>query len=600
MKKLLLAFCGILAIPFAAHGQDWPLYRWALARNTSNFLGGDLSPDGQVMATISDGPRLRTWNVNDRSMMISLNLDDQPYGVAVSADGAYTAVSFAGNHLRLYWTYSGEMIWESRPAQSLGDVIYDVKFAPDGTRMYVCTSRGQVAAVSISGVRLYITQPSAEDLTHLAVSPSGDLLAVGGFDNKVKVLRATDGFKKLDIAGHTDNVSEVAFAPDKTIYSGSIDNTVRKWNPTTGAQVGGTINTGEDVYALAVSPDGTKFAVNNTTGKTKLYSSAGTLLKSATGVNNRYQFWTEFAPTGATLYSCGENGEILARNVADLSYSLGIGVPDEDTTSLAWLPNGQQIFSGHYAGQVSSWNNQTGAQATRRNVGYTVRSLAASPDGSLLAYGTEGNWIELYSTSTGAVTQLTDTGMGDVLYLEFSPDGSKFISISNDHDARLWRTADGAMLGKLSHTVNVSSASFSPNGINVATGDDSGLVRIWNAGTRAWVKDIPTVSQRIVRLKYSGDAKLLGVEHNDKIDIRIVATTATKQTFTADSGSFNDFDVAPDGDTLVSVDDGGYIHFWSMKGSGGSFYLNNLDFTPNVVRYSPYRTVSRLEAHKAE
>jgi len=66
---------------------------------------------------------------------------------------------------------------------------------------------------------------------------------------------------------------------------------------------------------------------------------------------------------------------------------------------------------------------------------------------------------------------------GGVMSAEFSPDGTRVLTVSSDNTARLWDAATGASIAVLQgHTPLVRSAVFSPDGARVVTasGDNRG------------------------------------------------------------------------------------------------------------------------------
>ncbi len=79
----------------------------------------------------------------------------------------------------------------------------------------------------------------------------------------------------------------------------------------------------------------------------------------------------------------------------------------------------------------------------------------------------------------------------DLAGADFSPDGSKVVTASSDHSARIWDTKTGAVIATLGgHTEGVRSASFSSDGTRVVTAARDGSAKIWDAGTGALHQDI--------------------------------------------------------------------------------------------------------------
>ena len=64
----------------------------------------------------------------------------------------------------------------------------------------------------------------------------------------------------------------------------------------------------------------------------------------------------------------------------------------------------------------------------------------------------------------------------------FSPDGSRIVTASADHTARVWDAKTGQPLGSpLDHISTVTSASFSPDGSRIVTASGDNTARVWDA-----------------------------------------------------------------------------------------------------------------------
>ena len=79
----------------------------------------------------------------------------------------------------------------------------------------------------------------------------------------------------------------------------------------------------------------------------------------------------------------------------------------------------------------------------------------------------------------------------DLAGADFSPDGTKVVTASSDHSARIWDAKTGAVLATLGgHTEGVRSASFSPDGTRVVTAARDGSAKIWDAGSGRADQDV--------------------------------------------------------------------------------------------------------------
>ncbi len=92
-------------------------------------------------------------------------------------------------------------------------------------------------------------------------------------------------------------------------------------------------------------------------------------------------------------------------------------------------------------------------------------SVAFSPDGKLLAAGTNKRRIQLWQTDN-YTSLLTCDGHTDWIWsIAFSPDGKLLASGSSDKTIRLWDTRTGECLLILKgHSGWVRSVTFSPDG----------------------------------------------------------------------------------------------------------------------------------------
>jgi WD40 repeat protein len=158
--------------------------------------------------------------------------------------------------------------------------------------------------------------------------------------------------------------------------------------------------------------------------------------------------------------------------------------------------------------------------------GYGVRSVAYSrPDGKILA-SNYGSQIRLSEPPLPSAPVKELTGHTDwVNSLAFSPDGSILASGSNDKSVRLWNVADGRLLYKLTgHTNTVRSVAFSPDGTTVASGSEDGTVRLWNVNDgRPVGEPLRGHRSKVTSVAFSRNGKIL-------------ASGGGNETFTGPSG----------------------------------------------------------------
>jgi len=107
-----------------------------------------------------------------------------------------------------------------------------------------------------------------------------------------------------------------------------------------------------------------------------------------------------------------------------------------------------------------------------------VYGLTFSPNGEFLATASYGeNATRLWSTASGELIAALD-GIAP----EFSPDGQVLMTVSNK-TVKLWSSTGKLKLTLSGHDGNITAATFSPDGTQLATGSEDGTVKVWNAIT---------------------------------------------------------------------------------------------------------------------
>lgn len=469
-----------------------------------------------------------------------------------SPDGQWIASVSDDGTVRL-WTAGGEL-----EREMAGTVPFTaLAFSPDGATLATTDIDGTVALWEVATGRVVRSLSVGDWATDVAWSNQGDLLAVASRDQRVTLWNLATGEQVRSLTGHSGWVNTVAFSPNgRTLATGGEDQTVRLWDVTTGNPIRSFAAAGDRITDVAFSPDGATLAAASGDRQIYLWQLADGSLQTLTGQTDAVTA-LQFSPDGKLLISASADHTLRLWRVADtqpLATFNGHGAavlsasfsPDgrqilsssDDKTVRLWTapplsmlpasaiavqfnPSNQTFAAAGWDGPIQLWELREGATPFPQGIiaGHTdpVNALAYSPNGELLASGSDDATIQLWNPNTSGLLRSLIGHQAKVTSLSFSPDGAVLASGSEDATVRLWNPTDGTIQQTLSgHTAGVTSVVFSPNGELIASGSLDRTVRLWNADG-SLVRTLEAPGLAIATVTFSPDGRFLAAASWDNL-----------------------------------------------------------------------------------
>jgi WD40 repeat protein len=391
-----------------------------------------------------------------------------------------------------------------------------------GGGVAVGSTTGHVSFVDpATGHARRATSAHGSAVTSLTYSPDGRAVASTGTGNTVIVWDPQVARPAQVLTAPAEQVQYVAFSPHRTtLYTSSLGGVLLSWDLTGHHSFGRRFPLGQGspgcrtllppAPPLAVSPDGSTFAVRLGTSTVGLFSTRTLRQRASFTIAPKGTMITALAwsPTQPVLAVAGYSGHVqlwrvdgtprpvrsltgLLDAIQALTFSHDgqlLAASDNSTPNEAVSETGTLAQYGKHAASLAIWRASNG----RLVVGQTLLGAGPSPYGALafsrqgkrLAASRPDGSVLILDPATGQFRQtMHPLGADETVSLAFAPNGT-LATGTRGGIVQLWNPASGDQIaGPVAVAAGpVTSIAFDPTGQRFATtGGQDGTVKLWSS-----------------------------------------------------------------------------------------------------------------------
>jgi len=456
---------------------DWKKIEVELSGHTQGVNSVDWSPDETKLVTTGLDGTARIWNAQTGDEIFALEGHDGRVNIALySPDGAQLATAGEDGTLRIWDSQTGELI---RTIEANSGSVESIAWSPNNKRIITGHADGSIRIWKVkTGELLETVRGHQGIISDLKWTPTYDRLISADGSGSVRIwnMAFSTAWRLYPPQAETE--------VDWTVQGASWSNDGRYLAMAGGDPFGATDPPSFEIWDVSEN----KLMMQNLGGKLQFMG-----LQAHFSPDNRsilyigFPAFPDFSGLATAYVFDTQTGEIIKTFAPDNGVLI---------RSAAWSPDGSQIATGMFNNQIIIWDYRTENEITTLvlsdNENMFINHVEWSQDGSRVAGASDENSAGIWNAKTWEpLFTLKHEAPALINVASWSPD-SKLILTGGGNDeqgakdttARIWDSATGKqLLVFANHTKSVWPGDWSPNGERVVTSSNDGSVRIWDATT---------------------------------------------------------------------------------------------------------------------